>query len=219
MKPNFLVWAAVAAFFIFKSKNAQASMMPTNYGGSAIDTATGAEVLPGMLEEGGTPIIDQTQDIEMTPHFSLAEFTASNTAARKGINNQLPDALQGNAMDTLAMLESIRSYLSATAGHDVPVIISSGYRSDDLNAAIGGAKNSDHLQAMAVDWTAPSFGTPVEIVKVLAPVVDDLGIGQLINEFPGVGGWVHTSTKRPILAQNRIITITAKGTISGIVEA
>lgn len=213
MKPSSLVLAAVAAFFIFRSQNAAAAFMPSTYSNSS------AEVLPNMLYEGETAVIDPTEDLQMSTHFTLSEFTASTTAARKGIDNTLPENLIGNAMDTLNMMETIRQYLSNTIGHDVPIRISSGYRSPELNAAIGGSKKSDHLEARAVDWTAPSFGTPVEIAQSLAPYVDDLGIGQLVNEFPGANGWVHTSTKKPLLAANRVITITAQGTSPGINEA
>jgi hypothetical protein len=213
MKPISLVWAAMAAFFILRTQNAQAAFMPNNY------STSGAEILPNMLDEGEAITIDPLEDLQMSSHFTLAEFTASTTAARKQIDNSLPEDLMGNAMETLNMMETIRQYLSNTIGHDVPIKISSGYRSPQLNAAIGGSIGSDHQQARAVDWTAPSFGTPSEIAKALAPYVNELGIGQLINEFPGVNGWVHTSTKTPVLAINRVITITAQGTVPGILEA
>jgi len=150
-------------------------------------------------------------------HFSLAEFAASTTAARRGIDNTMPASLVPAAQDTLAMLERIRAWLSAQAGRDVPMIVTSGYRCPALNAAVGSSPRSDHLRAMAADWRAPSFGSPVEICRALAPQVGVLGIGQLINEFPGPGGWVHTSTALPMQAINRIITITSAGTVPGIV--
>jgi uncharacterized protein YcbK (DUF882 family) len=211
MKNNFLVWAAIAAFFIFRSKDVEAAIQ-------RIDRAveTGAEVLPGMLEEAEPIVLDSLENIDMTQHFTLAEFTQSATATRLGIDNSLPDSLMGNALDTLFMLENIRQYLSTLAGKDIPILISSGYRSPELNTAIRGSQKSDHLEAAAADWTAPSFGTSLEIAKVLEPVVNDLGIGQLINEFPGGKGWVHTSIRKPILSINRIITITAKGTTTGV---
>ena len=68
----------------------------------------------------------------------------------------------------------------------------------------------------AFDWKAPAFGTPYQICKALAPQIQVLGIGQLIHEF---GAWVHTSTRTPAVASNRVITITAAGTRLGIQEA
>jgi zinc D-Ala-D-Ala carboxypeptidase len=147
----------------------------------------------------------------MTPHFSLAEFTFSQTAARRGIDNNLPESLRPAAIDTLQMMEAIRHALGG-----VPVIITSGYRSPALNTAIGGSKRSDHMQARAVDFRAPAFGTPLAVCNRLAPMVDELGIGQLIHEF---GSWVHVSTALPLQPVNRVITISQAGTFPGIREA
>lgn len=63
---------------------------------------------------------------------------------------------------------------------------------------------------------APGYGTPYQVAKGLAPLIDTLGIGQLILE--GVGGkrWVHVSTVVPERAVNRVITITDAGAQLGI---
>jgi zinc D-Ala-D-Ala carboxypeptidase len=152
----------------------------------------------------------------LSAHFSMAEFVASQTAARRGIDNDLPAVLLPNARATCGMLERIRAALGALAGREVPIYLSSGYRGSALNAAVGGKGMSDHLTADAADWLAPSFGTPAEICEVLAPRVGELGIGQLINEFPP-GGWVHTSTRLPAKMINRIITINQHGVFPGVV--
>jgi hypothetical protein len=85
-----------------------------------------------------------------------------------------------------------------------------------LNRAIGSGDTSDHRKAMAADFRAPSFGTPLQVCKALAPVVSVLGIGQLILEF---NSWVHVSTRPSDKIINRIITISKAGTQAGIVEA
>ena len=148
----------------------------------------------------------------MTPHFSLAEFTASDTAARLGIDNSLPDELRDNAEQTLQMMERIRLHINA------PISITSGYRCEALNRAIGSKPGSDHTLAFAVDFKASRAGTPAEIAKSLALVVDMLGIGQLILEYAtsSGGGWVHVSFCSPSKAINRIITIDKNGTRAGI---
>jgi hypothetical protein len=150
--------------------------------------------------------------MKLSPHFSLAELTASNTAARLRIDNTPPaDALQrlGQLAD---MLERIR----ATLG--VPVIITSAYRSPALNRAVGGVTSSDHTQGQAADLVAPAFGSPYDIAKTLSPLVQSLDIGQLILE--GVKGkqWVHVSTRVPTKPINRVITITDAGAQLGIQE-
>ncbi|HET7155705.1 MAG TPA: D-Ala-D-Ala carboxypeptidase family metallohydrolase [Hyphomicrobiaceae bacterium] len=151
--------------------------------------------------------------MKLTPHFTLEEFTASETATRRGIDNTLPAALRQTAVDTCEMMERIRTQLERLAGREIPIVVTSGYRSPALNAAIGSAPGSDHPRAMAVDFKAPAFGTPFEVASALAPLVSEIGIGQLIHEF---GSWVHVSTRRPAKDVNRIITISARGTVAGV---
>jgi zinc D-Ala-D-Ala carboxypeptidase len=143
----------------------------------------------------------------MTPHFSLEEFTASDTAARLGIDNRVPDDLLENVMTTLQMMERIRFHI------DAPISITSGYRCEALNRAVGSKPGSDHTLALACDFKAPKAGTPHKIAKDLASVIDVLGIGQLILEF---GLWIHCSIARPEKTINRIITIDKTGTRAGI---
>lgn len=152
----------------------------------------------------------------MTPNFTLAEFVASDAAARRNFDNRLPEALRPAALSTLEMMERIRAHLSSVAGRDIPIRVTSGYRSPALNLAIGGSSTSDHVRARAVDWKAPAFGTPLDCCRALAPHVAALGIGQLIHEF---GSWVHVSTAIPAKPENRIITIAHNGVTVGIVEA
>ena len=151
----------------------------------------------------------------MTTHFTLAEFTRSDTAVRLGIDNALPDDLKLAALATLDLLERIRGRLSALARRDVSVNVTSGYRCATLNQAIGSSASSDHPRASAADFTAPDFGSPLEVCRALAPLVEDLGIGQLIHEF---GAWVHVSTRYPMQPINRVITISHAGTVAGIRE-
>jgi hypothetical protein len=154
--------------------------------------------------------------VRLSPNFSLAEFTASETAARRGIDNNLPSVLIPKAVQTAEMLERIRAALSQSIGRPAPILLLSGYRSEALNKAVGGSARSDHLRAGAADWHCPAFGTPTAICKFLAERMDELGIGQLINEFPSAsGGWVHTS--QPLASgANRVLTITAAGVRQGV---
>jgi zinc D-Ala-D-Ala carboxypeptidase len=143
----------------------------------------------------------------MTPHFSLSEFTASDTAARLGIDNDLPIELRENALKTLEMMERIRFHI------DAPITITSGYRCEALNRAVGSKPGSDHTLALACDFKAPKAGSPFQIAASLAPVFKIIGIGQLILEF---GTWVHVSTRVPDKIINRVITIDKTGVRAGI---
>lgn len=155
----------------------------------------------------------------MTPisaHFTWDDVTRSGTAARLGIDNAVDPLNLTNAIAAAAMLERCRSFLSGVAGREVPILVSSWNRVPALNLAVGSKPGSDHEKAAAVDWTAPAFGSPFEIARALAEHVDDLGIGQLINEFPDASGWVHTSILRPARSINRIITIKRSGVSVGV---
>lgn len=159
--------------------------------------------------------------MNLTRHFSLAEFTASDTAKERGIDNSLPPELMTAALQTAEMLERIRAELSLRAGYTTPLQLSSGYRCPALNAAVGSGPGSDHLRAAAADFTAPSFGTPLQVCRVLAPLVSILSIGQLIYECPTpTRRWVHVSTRVPAKVVNRVITIGPGGAVLlGIQEA
>jgi hypothetical protein len=212
VKGNTGAWIAalVAAFLLLKTRQGLAS--PIGVGDDHIE----AEPEIGLEDE---PV--SLTGPRLSEHFTVAEFTASRTATAQSIDNDLPIELLANARATAAMLERIRSHLGDLAGRDIPVNITSGYRSQALNAAVGGSPRSDHLQALAADIRAPAFGTPLDVARALEDVTDELGIGQLINEYPDKGGagWVHVSIQSPAQAQNRIITVTASGTVPGIVAA
>lgn len=123
------------------------------------------------------------EDQRIAPNFWLSEVLASDTAARRGISNTPGPAALRNILQALGPgLQRVRDRLG------VPLLISSGYRSQALNAAIGGARNSQHMEGLAADFTAPSFGRPIDIVRFLAGSTG-VGFDQLIQE----GAWVHVS--------------------------
>ncbi len=150
--------------------------------------------------------------MQLSPHFTLAELTASTTAARLGLDNAPEPELLPRLVLLAEMLERIRSTLN------VPVIVTSGYRSPPVNRAVGGVTSSDHTQGHAADIVAPRFGSASDVATLLAPLVSVLGIGQLILE--GVKGkqWVHVSTRAPERSVNRVLTITDQGLSVGIVR-
>jgi zinc D-Ala-D-Ala carboxypeptidase len=145
---------------------------------------------------------------QLTPHFTLEEFTDSQTAARMGLNN-VPSSTsieRGNLQRTAETMEKVRALLG-----DKPVLISSGYRSPQVNAAVGGSKSSAHISGLAADFSCPGFGTPKHICKHLHAHMKALRIDQLIHEYDT---WVHLglSAGEP---RNQALTIDNKGTRSG----
>jgi zinc D-Ala-D-Ala carboxypeptidase len=117
----------------------------------------------------------------LSKNFSLDEFIFSQTASRKNIDNT-PDAATLINLKRLAdTLEIVRSALG-----DTPIIISSGYRSKALNKAVGGARYSAHIAGLAVDFTAPGYGTVLATAKAVAK--SGIAFDQVIFEY---GKWVH----------------------------
>jgi zinc D-Ala-D-Ala carboxypeptidase len=150
--------------------------------------------------------------MRLTANFTLEELIRSATADRLRLDNTPPPGLLPQLQATAEMLQRIREHLQR------PIIVTSGYRGPEVNRAVGGVTSSDHTRGQAADIVVPSYGTPYEVAKALAPYVSVLGIGQVILE--GIKGkqWVHVSTRLPEKLVNRVITITDAGVQVGIQE-
>ena len=125
--------------------------------------------------------------MNISTHFTLEEMTRSQTASRKGISNG-PDVDSLNRLRLLCehVLEPVRTLL----GH--PIHITSGYRSPQLNTAIGGTNRSQHCHGQAADFVCPGFGTAKEVAQAIFD--SNIPYDQLIYE----GTWIHISySKEP----------------------
>ena len=126
--------------------------------------------------------------MKLSNNFSLKELTASQTADRKGINNN-PNEDQINKLKLLCekVLQPIREHYGKV------VTVSSGYRSEELCVAIGSSKNSQHAKGQAADFEV--FGlSNAELVKWIS---ESCEFDQMILEFHNLdepnSGWVHCS--------------------------
>ena len=125
--------------------------------------------------------------MNLSAHFTVEEFTQSQTAGRLGIDNDLPLELYETAKRTAAGLEEVRLRLRSH-----PIHISSGFRCLALNAAVGSKNTSQHVKGEAVDFTCPTFGSVNQIIEAI--IDSDIVYDQLISEFSSNGGgWVHIS--------------------------
>ena len=84
--------------------------------------------------------------MKLSEHFYLDEFLVSETAARRAIANQPTDEVIGRLrLLCQSVLEPLRVQLGC------PIVVTSGYRSRELNLAVGGSLNSMHMQGRAAD--------------------------------------------------------------------
>jgi len=121
----------------------------------------------------------------LSDHFTLMELCKSQTAERLGIDNT-PD------VETVANLKSMcENILEPIRAHyGVPLSPSSGYRSEELNKAIGGSSTSAHVRGLAVDVEVPGVSNPDLARWVQANLVYDQLILECWTGEPG-SGWVH----------------------------
>jgi len=148
--------------------------------------------------------------MQLSPHFTLAEATVSQTAARLGIDNTPTPEILAEIQKTALFMESVRDRLDSK-----PIIVTSWYRCPELEIQIAGRLSSSghHPLGGAVDFICPRFGTPFEIASRLA--TSNVPFGQLIYEF---GAWVHISRLPVTKPINRIITIDKFGVVPGIIH-
>lgn len=122
----------------------------------------------------------------MGKYFSMGEMMRSQTADARGINNKCNIEQAGNIQRLIAeVLDPLRE------AYGKPICVTSGFRSPELNKAVGGSKTSDHMTGCAADIV----GTPNTKAenKRLFELVQRMGLSydQLIDE-KGFR-WVHVS--------------------------
>ena len=126
--------------------------------------------------------------MQLSGHFSLSELTKSQTADRKGIDNK----------PTLEHIENLTELCTqilepTRRNFGKPMIITSGYRSEELCVAIGSKTTSQHAKGQAADFEMIGLDN-----KSLAKYIkNNLVFDQLILEFytpnDPSSGWVHCS--------------------------
>lgn len=130
--------------------------------------------------------------VKISPHFTLAELTRSEAAARGGFDNTPPpEAIEALRALCMNVVEPLRVAVGK------PIRVNSAYRGPDANRAVGGSSSSQHCKGEAIDLEIDGFDN-----KKLAQKIVELKLpfDQLILEFyvPGDpnSGWVHVSHKR-----------------------
>ena len=143
--------------------------------------------------------------MNLSKNLTLAEATKSQVATRRGIDNT-PIAEQIRILLLVAkhVFQPLREHF------DVPIGITSGFRSRQLNTAIKGAKNSEHTLGRALDLDADVYGG-VTNKEIFEFIKNHLDFNQLFWEFGDNKNpdWVHVSysekgNKKQVLRANRV---------------
>jgi putative chitinase len=154
-----------------------------------------------------TAITSVSPEMQLSQHFNLKEFTKSETATRKRIDNT-PNLEHANNLKMVCenILEPVRKHFGK------PVRINSGYRGPALNKAVGGSAKSQHCNGEAVDFEIDGLPNP-DLAKWVAENCD---FDQIILEFydPKEGpnsGWVHASYSKGKNRKQKLTAVTVNG--------
>lgn len=149
--------------------------------------------------------------MNLSPHFTLAELTRSETATRLGMKNVPPPAVvEALRLVCVNVLEPVRAHFGK------PVTVNSGYRSQAVNKAVKGAATSQHVKGEAVDFEVSG----VPNMDVAAWVRFNLQFDQLIAENVSrrdpSAGWVHCSWKPSGRRMSVLTFIAGQGYFQGL---
>ncbi|MEW6701553.1 MAG: D-Ala-D-Ala carboxypeptidase family metallohydrolase [Bacteroidota bacterium] len=125
--------------------------------------------------------LSENTSAKLSASFYLNEFTISQEAERHGYRNEPNEKqIENLKLVCVNVLQPLREIIA------VPIFINSGFRSFDVNAAVGGKFNSQHLEGKAADFIVPSMN----LVDVFNIILQKSSFDQLIYEF---GKWIHVS--------------------------
>jgi putative chitinase len=177
------------------------------YIGWATSATPAAAPVANVVAKPAPAISSVSPEMQLSEHFKLNEFTKSETAIRKRIDNTPGPAHASNLQKVCEkILEPVRRH------YGKPVRINSGYRGPALNAAVGGSSKSQHCNGEAVDFEIDGLANP-ELAKWVSENCD---FDQIILEFydPKEGpnsGWVHASYSEGANRKQKLTAVTEKG--------
>ena len=125
--------------------------------------------------------------MNISENFTLEEFTHSEAAARLGLDNTPGPIVTAYLKKTALLMEQVRTLLGK------PIIVHSGYRSPQVNKAVGGVATSAHCRGLACDFVCPQFGSPADVAREIQRDKYNFDFDQCILEY----GWVHLALGPP----------------------
>ena len=130
--------------------------------------------------------------MNLTPHFTLEELTASEAADRNGWDNTPNDSELANLRRLADFLEQVKVVLGGK-----PIMVNSAFRSKLVNDSVGSKDSSQHRVGCAADIRVPGM-TPDEVVKAI--INSKIAYDQVIREFDR---WTHVSVPNTVDAAPR----------------
>lgn len=139
---------------------------------------------------------------QFTKNFSYDELIASATAKRLGLDNR-PTLEEKEKLRQLAedILQPIRDAWNS------PIVVTSGYRSEAVNKAVGGVSNSQHRLGEAADIKVGGKDRNRKLFNFIYKLIakGDIKVGQLIDEYSY--SWIHISLPRKGKENNQILHV------------
>ena len=115
----------------------------------------------------------------LTKNFTLEELTHTD---HREFSNEPNESERANLVRLAVFLEQVKELLGGK-----PIMVNSGFRSKQVNDAVGSSDRSQHRVGCACDFRVPNM-TPNEVVQAI--IASDLGFDQVIREFDR---WTHIS--------------------------
>lgn len=125
--------------------------------------------------------------MQLTPHFTLEELTASEAADRNGWDNTPNDSELANLHRLADFLEQVKVVLGGK-----PIMVNSAFRSKLVNDSVGSKDSSQHRVGCAADIRVPGM-TPDQVVRAI--ISSGIGYDQVIREFDR---WTHVSVPNSV---------------------
>ena len=130
----------------------------------------------------------------LSEHFSLGELTKTKT----GISNVPNEEQVNNLRRVCRWLEQLRRRWNNLYGEgDDPIVINSGFRSPEVNKAVGGATLSNHLTGCAVDIRCIGIEQALRYAAILLDIseLNHEDFDELIIERKGYSYWIHFAVR------------------------
>ena len=144
--------------------------------------------------------VEINKDVKLSEHFTLAEMTKTSVKTADG---NIPSHVHiENLRRLCGWLEELRLRCNLTKkekikNKDEPIVINSGYRSPEVNKAVGGAPNSNHLTGCAVDIRCKGIEQAIRYAFIFLDISEESGeeFDELFIEKSAKSVWVHFAVR------------------------